>query len=65
VAVPLNEPVNDPVTYVAFVKSTNDDDTKNDPVIIADPLNGKPTPPPDPEMYDAVKANDADTAFST
>ena len=37
-------------------------DTNNDPVIMADPLNGKPTPAPDPEMYDAVKANDAELA---
>lgn len=55
-AIPLNEPVNDPVTYVACVKSTNDDDTSNEPVIMADPENGKPTPSPDPEMYDAVNA---------
>jgi hypothetical protein len=61
-AVPLNEPVNDPVTYVACVKSTNDCDTKNDPVIIADPENGNPTPA-DPEIYDAVKAYDAVVAL--
>ena len=39
-------------------------DTNNDPVIMADPLNGKPTPAPDPEMYDAVKANDAELAWA-
>ena len=48
---PLNEPVNEPVneepdTPVESVKSTNELDTRRDPVIIAEPLNGNPAPPP-------------------
>ena len=27
-----------------------DPDTNKEPVMMADPLNGKPTPAPDPEM---------------
>ena len=41
-AVPCNDPVNEP--------DMNELDTNNDPVITADPENGKPTPAPDPEM---------------
>ena len=44
---PKNEPLNDdPDIAVAFVKSTTDPDTNNDPVIIAEPLNGNPEPAP-------------------
>ena len=52
-AVPSSDPVNDP--------DMNELDTNNDPVITADPENGKPTPtpPPDPETYDAVNAFNA------
>jgi len=41
-AVPSSDPVNEP--------DINELDTNNDPVITAEPENGKPTPAPDPEM---------------
>ena len=47
---PTKEPLNEPDTPVEFVKSTNELDTRRDPVITAEPLNGNPTPPPPPAL---------------
>ena len=43
---PSNDPENEPLTPVAPVKSTFEPDINNEPVIIADPENGNPSPPP-------------------
>ena len=53
---PTKEPLNEPDTPVESVKSTNEPDTKRDPVISADPLNGNPAPPPAFVAYEEVRA---------
>ena len=52
----------------AFVKSTNEPDTNNDPVISADPENGNPSPSPllyEPVLYNPPPAGSYTTTFKS